>query len=55
MIQVIVIFEFPDINDPDSAEADHVVEVITRMTSDMSHHMNCDAYVDEVEIMGESK
>lgn len=49
-MRVIVVFEFPDIKDPNSRQADDVVDTLTQLTAEWSADIeNCQVYVDDVE------
>lgn len=48
-MQVTVIFNFPDITDPDSPEADEVVEMLTEATTEWAADFKAAyTYVDDV-------
>lgn len=52
-MKVTIIFEYPEVIDPNSSSADEIVERFNEMTAKWSEDMGAIVYVDEVE--GESK
>ena len=52
-MKVIVVFDFPEVADPNSEDADFIVQTITDKTVEWSNELGGHAYVDDAQ--GESK
>jgi hypothetical protein len=48
-MKVVIVFEYPEVIDPNSSEADAIVEHLSELTTRWSDDLDATVYVDEVE------
>jgi hypothetical protein len=48
-MKVVIVFEYSEVIDPNSSEADAIVEHLSKLTAKWSDDLGATVYVDEVE------